>query len=139
MEQIYHGTLADSIDDARAEIAFEVRSLVDTYVDLGTNYAKAPIQFKARTQEDRLQILKTLEAHAAPDAVVSKLPDAQNPQNNCRCLSRLLTLQLNVAVSPEMLLWKRCPMQVELFALAPRKSVYIWCLFTLLSPAYKST
>ena len=45
--------------------------LVDGYVDLGILYADAPIQIRARAQEDRLQILKRLEAQAAPDAVVS--------------------------------------------------------------------
>ena len=56
-------------------------SLVEPYVDLGTIYAEAAIEFKARAQEDRLQILKSLEVQAAPDAVVSKSPDVQNPQN----------------------------------------------------------
>ena len=55
--------------------------LVDGYVDLGILYADAPIQIRARAQEDRLQILKRLEAQAAPDAVVSESPDVQNPQN----------------------------------------------------------
>ena len=56
-------------------------SLVDTYVDLGTIWADAPIEIRARAQEDRLQILKRLEAQAAPDAVISGSPDVQNPQN----------------------------------------------------------
>ena len=46
--------------------------MVDTYVDLGTIHAEALIEFKARAQEDRLQILKTLEAQAAADTVVSE-------------------------------------------------------------------
>ena len=50
-------------------------SLVDTYVDLTTMYDEAPIEFKALAQEDRLQILKTLEAQATPDSVVSKQPN----------------------------------------------------------------
>ena len=54
---------------------------MDTYVDLGTIFANALIEIRAQAQEDRLQILKTLEAQAAPDAVVSELPDVQNPQN----------------------------------------------------------
>ena len=44
-------------------------------------FANAPIEIRARAQEDRLQILKTLEAQAAPDAVVSESPDLQNFQN----------------------------------------------------------
>ena len=110
-------------------------SMVNTYVDLSTLWADAPIEIRAQAQEDRLQILKRLEAQAAPDAVVSELPDVQNPQNkqpisepalhtpdvqdpqnklqmsepalirqmcrilkiSSRCLSRLLTLPLNVA------------------------------------------
>ena len=110
------------------------------------------------------QILKRLEAQAAPDAVVSESPDVQNPQNkqpmsepalhtpdvqdpqnkqpmsqprllirqmrrilktSGKCLSRLLTLPLNVAVSHEVLRWKGCPMQIGFSALAPRKSVHI--------------
>ena len=44
---------------------------MDTYVDLGMIWADTPIEIRARAQEDRLQILKRLEAQAAPDAVVS--------------------------------------------------------------------
>ena len=93
-------------------------SLVNTYVDLCTIWADAPIEIRALAQEDRLQILKTLEAQAAPDAVVSESPDVQIPQNkrqmsepalhtpvlhtpvcrilkiSCRCLSRLLIRQM---------------------------------------------
>ena len=49
-------------------------SLVDTYVDLGTIWADAPIEIRVQSKEDRLQILKTLEAQAAPNAVVSESP-----------------------------------------------------------------
>ena len=52
--------------------------MVDTYDDLGMIFADAPIEIRAQAQEDRLQILKRLEAQAAPDAVVSKSPDEQN-------------------------------------------------------------
>ena len=45
--------------------------LMDTYVNL-IIYADAPIEIRARAQEERLLILETLEAQAAPDAVVSK-------------------------------------------------------------------
>ena len=45
---------------------------MDTYFDLGTIYAEATIEFKAWAQEDRLQILKTMEAQAAADTMVSK-------------------------------------------------------------------
>ena len=45
---------------------------MDTYVDLGTIYAEAAIEFTARAQEDRLMFLKSLEAQEAPDAVVSE-------------------------------------------------------------------
>ena len=38
-------------------------------------FAYAPIEIRSGAQEDRLQILKTLEAQAAPDAVVSESPD----------------------------------------------------------------
>ena len=54
-------------------------SLMNTYVDLGTIWADAPMEIRARAQEDRLQILKTLEAPAAPAAVVSESQDVQNP------------------------------------------------------------
>ena len=53
-------------------------SMVNTYVALSTLWADAPIEIRAQAQEDRLQILKRLEAQAAPDAVVSKSPDEQN-------------------------------------------------------------
>ena len=43
---------------------------MDTYVDLGTIFANALIEIRAQAQEDRLQILTTLEALEAPDAVV---------------------------------------------------------------------
>ena len=48
------------------------------------NLHNAPVKIKALAQEDGLQIFKSLEAHAAPDAVVSdsqNQPDVQNPQN----------------------------------------------------------
>ena len=51
--------------------------MVNTYVDLDTIFADAPIEMRARAQEDRLQILKRLEAHGAQDAVVSESPDVQ--------------------------------------------------------------
>ena len=51
--------------------------MVNTYVDLSTILAVAPIEMRARAQEDRLQILKRLEAHGAQDAVVSESPDVQ--------------------------------------------------------------
>ena len=44
---------------------------------------------------------------------------------SCRCLSRLLTLPLNVTVSPDVLRWKGCPMQIGFSALASKKSVHI--------------
>ena len=83
-------------------------SLVNTYVDLGTMWADAPIEIRARAQEDRLQILKTLEAQASPDAMVSESPDVQNPisepalhtpdvqdpKTSGRCLSRRLIRQM---------------------------------------------
>ena len=47
------------------------RSMVREYVDLGTIFADAPIEIRALAQEDRLQMLKRLEAQAAQDAVVS--------------------------------------------------------------------
>ena len=55
--------------------------MVREYVDLGTIFADAPIEIRARAQEDRLQMLKRLEAQAAQDAVVSESPDVRNPQN----------------------------------------------------------
>ena len=55
-------------------------SLVDTYVDVSTIWANTPVEIRAPAHEDRLQILKRLEAQAAPDAVVSESPDVQNPQ-----------------------------------------------------------
>ena len=89
-------------------------SLVDTDMTLGKIFANAPIVIRAMAQEDRLQILKTLEDQAAPDAVVSKSPDVQNPQNkrqmsepvlhppdvqdpqiNCQCLGLLLICQMH--------------------------------------------
>ena len=39
--------------------------------DLGALWADAPIETRALAQEDSFQILKRLEAQAAPDAVVS--------------------------------------------------------------------
>ena len=64
-------------------LALELRptygSMVNTYVDLGTIFAYASIEIRA--QEDRLPILKRLEAQGAQDAVVSESPDVQNPQN----------------------------------------------------------
>ena len=66
-------------------LALELRptygSMVFRYVDLGTIFADAPIEIRARAQEDRLQMLKRLEAQAAEDAVVSESPDVRNPQN----------------------------------------------------------
>ena len=59
-------------------------SLVDTYVRLSTKNANATIEIKALAQDNSLQILKTLKAQAAPDAMVSKLPDVQNPQKKQR-------------------------------------------------------
>ena len=41
-----------------------------THVNLSTIFANSPIEIRAQAQEDRLQILKTLEALEAPDAVV---------------------------------------------------------------------
>ena len=43
--------------------------------------AGAPIEMKAHAQEDRLQILKKLEAPDAQLAVVSDSPDVQGTQN----------------------------------------------------------
>ena len=54
------------------------------------------------------------------------MPDVQDPQNEWPCLSRLLTLPLNVTVSPEVLRWKGCPMKIGFSALAPTKSVHIF-------------
>ena len=54
------------------KLCLKYRSSVDTYVDLGTIFANALIEIRAQAQEDRLQILKTLEALEAPDAVVFK-------------------------------------------------------------------
>ena len=83
------------MDDARVKIASKVRpcwSLVDTYVNLGTIYAEDPIEFKAQAQEDRLEILKTLGAQAAPHAVVSESPNVQNPQNKRLMSNRMYRL-----------------------------------------------
>ena len=55
-------------------LALELRptygSMVREYVDLGTIFADAPIEIRARAQEDRLQMLKRLEAQATQDAKV---------------------------------------------------------------------
>ena len=45
----------------------------DPNVNLSTIHAEASIEIKALAQEHRLQILKTLDAKVAPDAMVSEL------------------------------------------------------------------
>ena len=53
------------------KIAFEVREF-GGHINLSRyDICRSPHEFKAQAQEDRLQILKTLEAQAALDAVVS--------------------------------------------------------------------
>ena len=78
------------------EFALELRltywSMVLEYVDLGTIFADAPIEIRALAQEDRLQMLKRLEAQATQDAVVSESPDVQNPQNKQRMSEPALNL-----------------------------------------------
>ena len=64
---------------------------MDTDIDLGTIYADAPIEIRARAQEDRLRILKTLEVQAAPNAVVSESPILKI---SGRCMSRRFIRQM---------------------------------------------
>ena len=51
-------------------LALELRptygSMVREYVDLGTILADAPIEIRARAQEDRLQMLKRFRVHESP-------------------------------------------------------------------------
>ena len=61
-------------------LAFKLRpkygSLVNTYVDLGTIWADALIEIRAQAQEDRPQVLKSLEAQAAQPLLCSLLMQA---------------------------------------------------------------
>ena len=73
-------------------LALELRptygSMVWEYVNLGTIFADAPIEIRALAQEDRLQMLKRLEAQATQDAVVSESPVCEILRMSGRCLSR---------------------------------------------------
>ena len=76
-------------------------ALSDTFVDLIGICADAPIEIKARAHEDRLVILKTSEAQAAPDAWL--FPNRQMCKIlkiSGRCLISLLILPQNLTASP---------------------------------------
>ena len=88
---------------ASLKIASEIQELVDTFVDPSMIYADAPNEIKVLlstlAQEVRLQILKLLDAQAAPEAVFPNHQMCKILKINCICLGQLLILQLNVIVS----------------------------------------